>query len=52
MLEESELTEKRAFIKSFVNIVEGEATLTYTMPINGILERKIGVLPIEQDGGH
>jgi len=54
VLEESELTEKRAFIRSFIkkiNIIGKEAFLTYTMPINGLLEEKIGVLPIVKYGG-
>ena len=54
VLEESELTEKRAFIRSFIKricIIEREAVLTYTMPINGLLEDTIGVLPIVKYGG-
>ena len=49
VLEESELTEKGAFIRSFIKkikIMGQEAFLTYTMPINRLLEEKIGVLPI------
>ena len=54
VLEESELTEKRAFVRSFIKrirIVGQEAFLSYTMPINGLLEEKIGVLPIVKYGG-
>jgi site-specific DNA recombinase len=49
-LDGSELTEKRALIQSFtkriINIIGQEAFLTYTMPINSLLEEKIGTLPI------
>ncbi|WP_278812025.1 recombinase family protein [Dehalococcoides mccartyi] len=54
LLTVSELTEKKAFIRSFVqkiNVIGDEATLTYEMPLNGLLEQKIGVLPIVQYGG-
>jgi site-specific DNA recombinase len=54
VLIESELTEKRAFIRSFIKrirVIGREAMLTYTMPINGLLEQRIGVLPIVQYGG-
>ncbi len=54
VLEESELTEKRAFIRSFIKnirIIGREAFLTYAMPINGLMEEKIGVLPIVKYGG-
>jgi len=50
----SELTEKRAFIRSFVQsirVVGDEATLTYVMPLNGLIEQRIGVLSIVQYGG-
>ena len=50
----SELAEKRAFIRSFVKsirVVGDEATLTYGMPLNGLIEEKVGVLPIEQYSG-
>ena len=50
----SELTEKRAFIRSFVQsikVVGDEATLTYVMPLNDLIEQKIGVLPIVQYSG-
>ena len=43
VLEESELTEKRAFIRSFIKrirIIGQEAFLTYTMPINGLLGKR------------
>ncbi len=54
LLTVSELAERRAFIRSFVQsikVVEDEATLTYAMPLNGLLEQKIGVLPIVQYSG-
>ena len=54
VLEESELTEKRAFIRSFIkkiSVIGREAFLTYTTPINGLLEEKIGVLPIVKYSG-
>jgi site-specific DNA recombinase len=54
VLESSEFTEKRAFIRSFVQKIKvtgDQALLTYTAPLNGLLEEKIGVLPIVQYGG-
>ena len=54
LLTVSELTEKKAFIRSFVKgikVVGDEATLTYVMPLNGLIEQKIGVLPIVQYSG-
>jgi site-specific DNA recombinase len=54
VLELSEFTEKRAFIRSFVQkikVMGDHAVLTYTVPINGLMEEKIGVLPIVQYGG-
>ncbi|MDP2729068.1 MAG: recombinase family protein, partial [Dehalococcoidales bacterium] len=54
LLTVSELAEKRAFIRSFVEsikVVGDEATLTYVMPLNGLIEQKIGVLPIVQYSG-
>lgn len=54
LLTVSELTEKRAFIRSFVEnikVVGDEATITYVMPLNGLIEQKIGVLPIVQYSG-
>ena len=54
VLEASEFTEKRAFIRSFVQkikVLGDHAVLTYTVPINGLMEEKIGVLPIVQYGG-
>ncbi|MDD5038075.1 MAG: hypothetical protein PHN78_01995 [Dehalococcoidales bacterium] len=54
LLTVSELAERRAFIRSFVQnikVVGDDATLTYIMPLNGLLEQKIGVLPIEHYGG-
>ena len=50
----SELTEERAFIRSFVQdikVVGDEATLTYLMPLNGLIEQKIGVPLIVHYGG-
>ncbi len=49
LLEESTLTERRSFIRSFVKEVKGtgdEVLLAYTMPLppEGISEEKLGVL--------
>ena len=56
MLNESSLTERRSFIKSFVKEVKvtgDEVTLTYTLPLspNGTKKEKVGVLPTVQYGG-
>ncbi len=56
LLSESPLTERRAFIRSFVKEVKvtgDEALLTYTMPLppEGITNEKAGVLPTVQYGG-
>jgi len=54
VLDESELTEKKAFIRSFVKMIRiagQQAFLTYTTPINGLMEEKIGVLPVVKYGG-
>ena len=54
LLTVSEITEKKAFIRSFVQdikVIGDEATLTYAMPLNGLIEQKIGVLPIVHYGG-
>ena len=56
LLSESPLTERRAFIRSFVKEVKvtgDEALLTYTMPLppEGITKEKTGVLPTVQYGG-
>ncbi len=54
VLETSELTEKRAFIRSFVDdiqVIGDQAVLYYKAPLNGLIEEKIGVLPIVQYGG-
>ena len=54
ILEESELTSKRAFLKGFIKrieVVDREGIIHYLLPINGVLEEKIGVLPIVQYGG-
>ncbi len=54
VLETSELTEKRAFVRSFVKdiqVIGDEAVLHYKAPLNGLIEEKMGVLPIVQYGG-
>jgi site-specific DNA recombinase len=59
LLEESPLTERKAFIKSFIKEVKvtgDEVLLTYTMPLppQGISEEKVGVLgivPLSGAGG-
>ncbi len=56
LLSESPLTERRAFIRSFIKEVKvtgEEALLTYTMPLppEGITNEKAGVLPTVQYGG-
>ena len=56
LLSESPLTERRAFIRSFVKEVKvtgDEALLTYTVPLppEGITNEKAGVLPTVQYGG-
>jgi site-specific DNA recombinase len=54
VLETSEFTEKRAFIRTFIKkitILGNQAVLNYTVPINGLLEEIIGILPIVQYGG-
>jgi site-specific DNA recombinase len=54
LLEKSESLEKRAFVRSFIKkiIFQGkEATVTYTIRINGLIEEKTGVLPIVKYGG-
>jgi len=56
LLSESPLTERRAFIRSFVKEVKvtgDEALLTYTVPLSpeGITNEKAGVLPTVQYGG-
>ena len=55
LLTRSELTERRAFIRSFVKevrVTNDEVVISYTMPLvsNGLSEDKIGVLPIVQHG--
>jgi hypothetical protein len=50
----SEITDKKAFIRIFVQdikVVGDKATLTYAKPLNGLIEQKIGVLPIVHYGG-
>ncbi len=56
ILTEGEITERKAFIKSFVNSIivkKEEAVLNYSVPIppDGLTENKIGVLPIVHYGG-
>ena len=56
LLTESKLSEKRAFIKSFVkevNVQDKKATLTYTIPMppEGITSEELPVLPIVHYGG-
>ncbi len=48
VLEESELTEKRAFLRGFVKRSDGAG---YVMPLNGVMKEQIGVLPIVHYGG-
>ena len=55
VLTDSPLTERRAFIRSFVKevkVIGDEATLSYTIPLppGGVMEEKAGVLPIVQHG--
>ena len=55
LLTRSELTERRAFIRSFVKevrVTNDEVVISYTMPLvsNGLSEDKIGVLPIVKHG--
>ena len=54
VLEESELTEKRAFLRGFVkriDVINREGIMTYVMPINGVMKEQIGVLPTVHYGG-
>jgi hypothetical protein len=56
LLEESSLTERKSFIKSFVKEVKvtgAEVLLTYTMPLppQGIYEERVGVLYFVHYGG-
>lgn len=54
VLEESELTEKRAFLRGFIKriqVIDREGLITYVVPINGVLEERTGVLPIVQYSG-
>lgn len=54
VLENSEFTEKKAFIRSFIEkirFMDDYGIITYKAPINGLLEERIGVLPIVQYGG-
>ena len=56
LLNESSLSERRAFIRSFIKEVEvtgDEVLLTYTMPFlpRGASEEKVGVLSTVQHGG-
>jgi len=55
VLEESELTEKRAFLRGFVkriDVTDREGVMTYAIPINGVMKERIGVLSTVQYGGH
>ncbi|AQU05286.1 serine recombinase [Dehalococcoides mccartyi] len=54
ILEESELTGKRAFLRGFIkkiDVINHQGVIHYLLPINGVLEERIGVLPIVQYGG-
>jgi hypothetical protein len=54
ILEKSELTGKRAFIKRFIKkikVIGRQGIINYFLPINGVLEERMGVLPIVQCGG-
>ena len=54
VLELSEFTEKKAFLRSFVekiSVMSDHAVITYKAPLNGLIEEKIGVLAIVQHGG-
>jgi chromosome segregation ATPase len=54
ILEESELTGKRAFLRGFIkkiDVIDRQGVIHYLLPINGVLEERIGVLPIVQYGG-
>jgi DNA invertase Pin-like site-specific DNA recombinase len=54
VLELSEFTEKKAFLRSFVekiSVMSDHAVIKYKAPINGLIEDKIGVLAIVQHGG-
>ena len=55
LLEESELVEKKAFLKSFVERIEvdeSEAKVIYTIPMPpaNVAAETVGVLPFIQDG--
>ena len=54
VLESNEFTEKKSFIRAFVQkikVMGDQAVLTYLPPFNELIEKKLGVLCIEQDGG-
>ena len=56
LLEESDLTERKAFLRSFVKrieIDEGQVTVLYTLPMppDGKISESVGVLPIVTPGG-
>jgi hypothetical protein len=54
VLELSEFTEKKAFLRSFIekiSVMSDHAVIKYKAPINGLIEDKIGVLAIVQHGG-
>jgi site-specific DNA recombinase len=53
-LELSEFTEKKAFLRSFIEkikIMKDDGIVYFKAPINGLLEARISVLPIVQYGG-
>ena len=56
LLEEAELTERKAFLRSFIKRIEidkGQVTVNYTLPLppDGRITESVGVLPIVTFGG-
>jgi DNA invertase Pin-like site-specific DNA recombinase len=54
MLELSEFTEKKAFLRSFIEkiiVTKDDGIIRYKFPLNGLIEEKISVLPIVHYGG-
>jgi len=54
VLELSEFTEKKAFLRSFIEkiiVMKDDGIIRYKFPLNGLIEEKISVLPIVQYGG-
>ena len=56
LLEEADLTERKAFLRSFVKRIEidkGQVTVNYTLPLppDGRITESVGVLPIVTFGG-